>query len=192
MENLEIESVTKKIKKYVKKHVKKSRYEHSLRTAKMAYSLCEKYGVNPSLGFLAGIAHDMCKDLSDGDMIELAIKDKICLSDLEVKKPALLHGRAACILLENEFGISDPDVIEAVRYHTFGKKGMCDLASIIFVADKIEPGREHVTADYLARLDGLSLRELVVFVLEENITYLQSKGKNISELTFELLESLKN
>ena len=85
----------------------------------------------------------------------------------------------------------DEAVLEAVANHTFGKKNMGNLAKILFVADKIEPGRPHVTQEYLERIEKKSLNELVCLILEENIDYLNKKGKSVSLITYKFLESVK-
>ena len=134
------------------KSVSKSRYEHSVRTAKTAKKMCSIYGEDPKKGYLMGIAHDMCKNFDEDNLILLAMKDGNGLSDIEKNKPSLLHGRAAAVMLQEEFGIEDKEIIQAVANHTFGLKGMCNLSKVLYVADKIEPGREHITESYLKKL----------------------------------------
>ena len=51
------------------------RYKHSLRVAKTAVRLCKKYGGDVKLGKLAGLAHDMCKEMSDDGLISVALRD---------------------------------------------------------------------------------------------------------------------
>ena len=113
------------------------------------------------------------------------------ISQIEKDKPSLLHGRAASVVLKNEFGVTNKDVLEAVANHTFGKPKMCNLAKILYVSDKIEPGRPQVTQEYLEKIEKKSLNELVSYVLEENIDYLNKKGKSVSDITYRFLESVK-
>ena len=86
--------------------------------------------------------------------------------------------------------MTNPDVLEAVREHTIGKAGMCNLAKILYVADKIEPKRPQVTDEYLKKLEGLDLDTLLVVVMKENIAYLDFKGKTVSPASRDLLASL--
>ena len=60
----ELSQVILKIEDYVKTVVSESRYEHSVRTARTAEKMCALYGLEPKIGYLAGIAHDMCKEFS--------------------------------------------------------------------------------------------------------------------------------
>lgn len=187
----DIDLLTEKVRWYVKKSVSEKRYSHSVRTAEMCRKLCALYGLDEKTGYFAGISHDMCKNFKPEQLLSLAQEDGADVSELELKKPSLLHGRAAAVLLKNDFGVTDSSVLEAVANHTFGKTGMCSLAKVLYAADKIEPGREHVTEDYLARLLALSLDGLVKAVLEENIDYLRKKGSAVAQESEKLLESLQ-
>ncbi len=187
----DIDLLTEKVRRYVKKSVSEKRYSHSVRTAEMCRKLCALYGLDEKTGYFVGISHDMCKNFKPEQLLSLAQEDGADVSELELKKPSLLHGRAAAVLLKNDFGVTDSSVLEAVANHTFGKTGMCGLAKVLYVADKIEPGREHITEDYLARLLALSLDGLVKVVLEENIDYLRKKGSVVAQESEKLLESLQ-
>lgn len=189
IENIDL--LTEKIRKYVKKAVNESRYEHSLRTAETCRKFCKKYGLDEKTGYLAGLSHDMCKKLDPEQMIKTAEKDGNSISALEMENPALLHGRAAAVKLKEEFGVEDPDVLEAVANHTFGRKKMCALAKILYISDKIEPGREHVNDAYMKSIKKLSLDELFCKVVSDSKEYLLKKGKKIAPETEELLKYLK-
>ena len=187
----ENEALLAGITEYAKAHEKKERFEHSVRTAETCASLCRRFGEDAEKGYLAGIAHDICKECGDMELISLAVKDGLPVSQIERTKVSLLHGRAAATLLQEQFNVTDSEIIEAVQHHTFGKTGMCNLAKILYVADKIEPGREHVTEAYLKKTEKMALNELTMFVLSENISYLQERGKKVAPVTQEFLESLE-
>ena len=187
----DIEDLIEKIRKYTQVSVSESRYKHSVRTAETAAELCERYGMDKKMGYLAGISHDMCKALSSELLISIASRDGKPIIGIEKNKPALLHGRAAAVKLKEEFDVDDPDLIEAVANHTFGLKGMCNLSKVLYVADKIEPGREHITESYLKKLKELDLNELAATVLQENIDFLKKKGKTVTSESEELLKWLR-
>lgn len=180
-----------KVKKYTMASVKPERFAHSVRTAETAVLLCRLYNENEEDGFIAGIAHDMCKDMSGSLQVYLAEKDGHILLDIEKNKNSLLHGRAASVLLQRDFGIEQVNILEAVCYHTFGKKNMSNLAKIIYIADKIEPGRPHMTPDYFNLLIKKNLNELAFYVLQENIDFLRKQRKEVAINTLEFYESLK-
>lgn len=185
------DKVIEKIKKYAVSHIKPSRYEHSLRVADMCVQLCRHYGLNEKQGYLAGISHDICKSFSDEKMIKTAAKDGQPICDYDLRKPALLHGRAAAIVLEKKFGIKDTEVLEAVANHTSGKIGMCDISKVLFLADKIEPGRPQSTDEYRSRLFALSLDGMLADVLKENYDFIVKKGYEVYPGTEKMLEYYK-
>lgn len=173
------DDLIEEIRVFTKKNVKKSRYEHSERVADMCVLLAEKSGVDTKTAYLAGIGHDMCKDFTDQQLLELAAKDGKAIMDFDRRKPALLHGRAAAVLMQEKFGIIDKSILDAVAIHTSGMIGMDNLAKCLFLADKIEPGRPQSTDEYRARLLSMSLDEMFVTVLEENYNYVLNKGYEI-------------
>ena len=183
-------ALTERVKNYAKAVLTKERYEHSVRVAETASRLCKKYGLDASRGYLAGIAHDMCKDMSDEKIAALAREDGKVITELEAQKPSLLHGRAAALMLRRDFGVTDKDILQAVAVHTFGEADMCSLSKVVYAADKIEPGRPQATKAYTDFLDRLSLDELVEKVLVDGIAYLKKKGYAVAPESEKLLRSL--
>lgn len=187
----ELEKAILRIDEYVKTAVSEARYEHSVRTAQTAQKMCSIYGQNPRVGYLAGIAHDMCKECPSEELFALVHDDGMPVSILEQNRPSLLHGRAAAVLIQKKFGVKDRYVVEAIANHTFAAPDLCDLGKILFAADKIEPGRPQSTQKYRDNLFSKSLDELTLSVLEENIAYLEQRGKTVARPSLELAAQLK-
>lgn len=176
------------IRQYAESVLKKSRYDHSVRVAEMCARICRHYKLDEQKGYLIGIAHDICKYLPDEEMIETAKKDKNPVLPEEMAKPMLLHGRAAAIYLKEKFGIKDKEIIEAVAVHVYGTKDMGDYAKTLFIADKAEPGRPHVSEEYYERLFAMSLNDMLKTVLIENYNYISKKGYEIFPGTQEMID----
>jgi nicotinate-nucleotide adenylyltransferase len=187
-----LEEIIQRVSRHVHTALRGKRLGHSVRVAATAERLCGIFGLNPRIGFLAGLAHDMCKELDPGEITRLAALDGAPILAAEREKPSLLHGRAAAIQLARDFGVVDGEVREAVREHTYGKAGMCGLAKVLYIADKIEPGREYCTPEYLARLEGLPLDGMLMAVLRDNLKQLEKKQKPIVDSSYELLAFLEN
>ncbi len=180
------------VKSYARAHEKKERYRHSLRVAKMCRKMCRIYGLDEKKGYFAGLAHDICKDFEDGAMLEICTKDGLGpLCAEEIKKPALLHGRAARYVLLNEFDVTDEQILEAVCVHTLGGKGVSKLSMILFSADKIEPGRPQSTKTYRKNLCSMPVEKMTLSVLEENFTFLKNKGKTPALISLEFADELR-
>jgi nicotinate-nucleotide adenylyltransferase len=171
--------------------VSPSRFLHSRGTALMAHDLCARFGLDPGRGYLAGVAHDIAKSMPEGEMERLARQDDKNFSELEQKKPSMLHGKAGAVLLRQKFGIEDNDILEAVRYHTTGKPGMGPLARIVYIADKLENSREDIREELrdFSRFAGLD--SLFKAVLEETVAFLRSKQMEPSARTIKLLDAMR-
>lgn len=186
-----LDAIIENVRCFTLSAVSDARYKHSMRTAKMAEKLCARYGLDCKGGYLAGIGHDMCKDMEKNVLLSLACKDGKLISAWERDKPSLLHGRAAAVKMHDDFGVTDKDVLEAVSCHTFGGAGICPLAKVIYVADKVEPGREYITKKYIQKLLCMSLDALTKVVIKDSIAYLEKKGRMVSPETLLFYKSLE-
>lgn len=189
--NIDSPELLEKIRKYALASVKYERYEHSERVAETAMIMCDMFGVDPKKGYIAGLAHDICKDMNNEMLLSLASHDNQPITPVEKKKPSLLHGRAAAVILQRDFGLEDMDIIQAVSRHVLGGASMCPLAKIVYAADKIEPGRDWSTREYREKVFNLSLNEICLFVIDQNNEYLRKKGDEPAPVTLRFRESLK-
>jgi nicotinate-nucleotide adenylyltransferase len=168
-----------------------ARFLHSRGVAIVAADLAGRFGVDPDTAYLAGIAHDIAKELPEKELRRYARRDGGNFSSLEKKKPSLLHGRAAAGLVRDRFGIENPAVLEAVRHHTSGNPGMGDLAKIIYIADKTEPSRPGIDGE-LRRCTGYSSLDSYFFrVFRETVAWLEAKHCEIAPGTRKLLAAMR-
>jgi nicotinate-nucleotide adenylyltransferase len=166
------------------------KFIHSRNTALLAWDLCRRFDLDPQKGYLAGIAHDLCKNLSEGELMDIVHAGGGTLSKLEQKKPSLLHARAAALVLEKSYDIRDRDILEAVRCHTTGEANMGALAKVVYIADKIEISRSRVDPELREMSRNAELDELFAAVLNNTVAHLISRNKDISFCTEKLLEAM--
>ena len=167
------------------------RFIHSRNTALLSWDLCRRFGLDPQKGYLAGIAHDICKLMGHEELIRLANKDGKSISKLEQKKPSLLHARAAAVYLKRKYSITDGDILEAVRDHTTGSRDMRSLAKVVYVADKIEISRKRVDTALRKMSHCVDLNTLFAAVLDNTVAYLKSRDLDISYGTRRLLLAMQ-
>jgi predicted HD superfamily hydrolase involved in NAD metabolism len=167
------------------------RLAHCRRTARLAARLCRRYGLDPDKGTLVGLAHDLAREMSAGEVRELALRDGAKLSALEESYPVVLHGRAAAVVLQERLGVEDPEILEAVACHVTGRPGMSLLAKILFVADLLEPGRGFWDDGYRAAVLEMDIDGMMVAALEEVFKHLRSKGRPIAGKAAALYRDLK-
>ncbi|MCL2294406.1 MAG: bis(5'-nucleosyl)-tetraphosphatase (symmetrical) YqeK [Spirochaetes bacterium] len=186
------DNLIQKIDLYLKQHLLEKRYAHSLSTAITASELCTLYNVDAGKGYAAGLLHDIARDFDTDDLLKTASRDGQSLSSEEKDVPELLHARAGAVMAKELFNIDDLEIIEAIKFHTTGSRGMCDLAKIVFIADYIEPSRKHITKEYVKNLENKELNEILEIVLKSMVEYLIKKEKKVSAKTIQLLEDLEN
>ncbi len=169
------------------------RARHSRGVAELAASLCEKNGIAPLRGRIAGLAHDLCKELPVGEQRRLARLSGYFGGHADELTEELLHGPAAAYVLvhDYDFGAGEKDIIDSVAYHTVGRPGMSPLDIIIYVADKIEPGRAHVDEAFRSRCLSLPPEGMLLAVMENTMSWLRSKGRAIAPETLLLYNSLR-
>jgi nicotinate-nucleotide adenylyltransferase len=168
-----------------------ARFLHSRNTALLAHDLCLRFGLDPKAGYLAGIAHDLGKQLGNEKLLELAKSDGMKITSLEKARPNLLHGRAAAVLLKENYRIHNKDVLEAAVFHTSGSADMGPLAKAVYIADKIEVSRNIDLAMRKTFNEERDLDSLLYAVLKKTVSRLQDKKLELSDETKRLLEKMK-
>jgi len=114
---------------------------------------------------LAAWGHDIARALSRQELLASARGFGLEVSPVEEEAPILLHGPVGAEILRQEYGIDDLEVLAAACFHSTGRAGMSLLEKVIFVADKIEPGKVRAKPA-LARVRELADRDLDAAILE--------------------------
>ncbi len=112
---------------------------HVLRVLDAALALAARYGIDTAKVRLAVLGHDLLRTVPPEDLLRLAVEKGLEPNEAERHQPLLLHGPVTAAVMRERFGIEDPDVLNAVRYHTTGRAAMSDLEKVLFLADKTEP-----------------------------------------------------
>ena len=193
MNDIRIEKLITVLDRYARANLSDHRYEHSCRVASYAEELARRYGYGHRLQrlcYLAGISHDMCKEKPIGFLLRMVRTDGQPVTPDEVVNSDLLHGRAAAVVLQEHYGIHKKSLLNAVRYHTSASTKFDALGRIIYIADKIEPGRKN--CNYLReKVERMPLDELFLEVLEEVIGFVESKGQTVQACTYKTYWFLK-
>lgn len=168
----------------VQKELKYARFIHTLGVAETAAALAVRHGCDMHKAETAGILHDCAKYMDVGKMESLCRKEGLEISPLEKGNPALLHSKAGSILARTKYGVEDPDILEAIRYHTTGKPDMSMLEKIVFIADYIEPGRDQAPhLDEIRKAAFEDLDKALCMILKDTLSYLRENEREIDFLT---------
>lgn len=181
------------LRKAMEQELSSKRYLHTLGVSYTAACLAMAHGADMESAMTAGLLHDCAKPLKGEEQIALCEKNHLEISEVERSNPsALLHAKVGAYLAETRYGITVPDILNAIRYHTTGRPKMSKLEKILYIADYIEPGRKHV-AD-LDRIRQMAYRDLdatMAKILEDTLAYLKTTDGQIDHMTEETYQYYK-
>jgi len=160
---------------------------HCRGVAAQAESLARRWGAAPDDAAVAGLLHDLCRELSRQELLELARKHSLKVDPIEREYAVqLLHARVAAAEVAAA-GFS-PQVAEAIRRHTLGGPGMSVLDECLFVADAIEPGRTWQGVDQVRRQALESLDAAALTLVRRDVQRLRDRGREPHPTMMALLE----
>lgn len=167
------------LKTILKSRLSQKRYIHSLNVADEAIKLAEKYGANKSDAYLAGLLHDICKEIPKDEQLVMVNNSTRNVSDVEKMSPPLYHGIAGAYYCEKSLGISDNDILNAIRYHTIARAGMTKLEVIIYMADLISAERTYKDVNKMRKVAYRDLDCAMLAALKFSIDDVVGKGAMI-------------
>lgn len=180
-----------KINEVLLQSLSERRYQHSLGVAEMAVKLAKRYDADREKAFLAGLVHDCAKEIPLEEAVSmLQEKYHVTPDAMSLQSPRLLHGILGACIAQSRLGIYDPEILDAIRYHTTGKAKMNLLSRIIYIADYIEPNRAYRDVEYLRDLTFENLEEAMLFAVDFTVRDLVEKGKTIHPDTIHLRNDL--
>lgn len=165
----------------LKIRLSKKRYTHSLNVADAALKLAEKYGADIEKAYLAGLVHDICKEVPTDEQLAMAQKCRQGIDETEKKIPALYHAAAGSWYGENVLHIHDEDILNAVRYHTTGRAGMSRLEECVYLADLISEDRTYKDVGRMRRLAFEDINGAMLEAARFTLSDVIAKGSFIPE-----------
>jgi predicted HD superfamily hydrolase involved in NAD metabolism len=146
---------------------------HIKAVAAEARRLARLHGVDEDRAMMAALTHDIVRAMQPEELLRLARELGLNPNEVEEAAPILLHGPVAARLLASRYGVEDEEVLAVARWHSTGRAGMSALEKVVFLADKVEPGKvagrpdlEEVRRLAETDLDGAVLRYLDLQLLE--------------------------
>ena len=182
------------IKDWLREHLNDERYSHSLGTAQCARELAHNYNLDGEKAYIAGLLHDCAKCFSTDKLLEI-IHDNLQVEEAEMLNYKTLHAPVSAYYAQKVFGVTDNEILSAIRWHTLGQIEMTDFEKIIFLADKIEPNtrdksyREEIL-NVLKEENGLNKALLKCY--KETLKSLVKRDLKICLLTVEIYNKLED
>jgi predicted HD superfamily hydrolase involved in NAD metabolism len=154
------------------------RIAHSQRVAGECVALAARFGASTAHAELAGLLHDLCRELEPADILRRARGLGIPVGPVEERRPVgLLHGPVAAAELAAA-GLPG-DVTAAIARHTVGGPHMSVLEKCLYLADFCEPGRAFAGLEEVRALSQRSLDEAVAAAARLSLLDLIGRGRGV-------------
>ena len=172
--------------------LKPSRFAHSLSVAWMSRRLARIHGIDDLRAEQAGLLHDCAKCLPLDEMQRIAVEHSLTDDQAMLASGALLHSVVGAWVAREDYGMTDPEVLQAISYHNTGFPGMTRLDMCVCLSDSIEPLREsYPHLEQVRSLAELSLERALLLSLEGTADYVTSRGKYLHPRTQNTIAWLK-
>lgn len=175
---------------HLKSILSHKRFNHCVETAHMSRLLALHYGADPVKAEFAGLCHDLAKEIKSKHMAELVDVFGIFKDPCIINTPNLAHGEVAACLLMRDFQVFDEEILDAVRWHTYGHRHMSLLSKIVYIADIIEKSRQFEGVTEIRSLAFVDINQAIVRFNEQCESHLSSKKMMRHTYTKEMLNTL--
>lgn len=128
----------------LQRSMSEKRYQHTKSVCQLALSIARKHHLNLVKVRLAADLHDIAKEFPKNKMEQYMEQEP---PEHQAMPYAVHHQYAGARYVGELLGITDSDVLEAIRYHSTG--GANPYVQVLFVADKIEPLRGYDVSEEL-------------------------------------------
>lgn len=172
------------IRKLLKKELDKNRYEHTKGVMYTAGCLAMAYEYPVDKAMLAGLLHDCAKCIPNEKKLALCEEKNLFVTKLERENTFLLHAKLGAKLAEDIYGVTDPEVLHAIKVHTTGEPDMSLLDKIIYIADYIEPNRDKApNLREVRRLAFEDINACMAQILQDTLQYLSTENRETDPAT---------
>ena len=176
----------------LKSKVSERRYNHCINVGNMAKKLAKIYGVDERKAYIAGILHDIAKEMSYKEQLEVVEGVDFFPSEYSRKNFKVFHGWVGSVYAKRQLKILDEDVLNAIRYHTTGRKSMSLLEKIIYNADCVSFERRFEGVEYFRRISQSDLNVVIIHKISEAIKNSVKKQWTIVKDSVEAYNDLIN
>lgn len=156
------------IYKIVESKLSEKRFFHSKCVSERCVEYARIYGLDEEKMKIAGIAHDVAKELPREEQLRLVDNYGVVLDDIEKIHTPLIHAKLGAEIARKDFGCSD-DICESIKWHTTGKANMSLMEKIMFMADATGIDRHYDNTEYLYELTKKNIDEAVIALLKDCI-----------------------
>jgi predicted HD superfamily hydrolase involved in NAD metabolism len=181
-------AVLNNARKWIKERLSEERYLHSVGSEETAAELAEKFSENIEKAAFAALIHDNAKHIPYDELLKFIQENNFEIEEDVKYNRKILHAHVGACFAQKELGVSAPEVLNAVKYHTTGRADMTTLEKIVFLADKIEPYTRE--KEFIKQVNNIlnetnNINKAVLFCLENTLRSLIDRKLPINHLSFE-------
>lgn len=162
----------------LKSNMDAPRYIHTMGTVRCAIELAARYGADAKKARLAALLHD-CAKFPHERLLKCCDEYEMDVEELKKDFISVIHGPLGARVAQREYGVSDEAVLSAIYWHTLCHENMTKLEKIVYLADKIEPGRKYEGLEEIREAARTSLDAGVLACMERSIGYVLKRGKKL-------------
>lgn len=159
------------------------RIYHCECVSESAAALAAKYGADTEKARLAGLLHDVTKNVSDGEHLELMRRAGYELNRVDETNRKVWHQKSGAAYLRVNGICEDEEILSAVAWHTTGRAGMSLLEKIVYVADFISADRNYNDVNEVRRRAEESLDKAILYTTRYTINKLVALGQPVHPAT---------
>ena len=169
---------------WLEENVSQHRLQHILGVEQTCISLARCHQLNEQKAAQAGLMHDLAKFFSPKKLLKIAKEAKLEVDEICLNFPHLIHADVSAVVAQQEFGIKDTKILDAIANHTLGTPGMSKLSCVVFIADALEPNRgDNAELNAMRDIAKRNLYKSVQQTSDYSLKYLVSQQKIIHPRT---------
>ena len=179
------------IKEDLKQSLSEKRYIHSIGVMEMSEELAKIYDVDVETAKIAGLLHDIAKEMSKEEMLKYVEENNIIITEVESINTGILHGKIGADIAKKKYNVNE-QIQKAIKYHTTTNPNMDTLAKIVYVADKIELNRksDYFDIELERKLAKENLDKALLVILDNTTKYLIDNNRLLVEESIETRNKL--
>lgn len=178
-----------KIKELAKEYNSPKRFTHIENVYKLAIDLAEKYKAAIEDTSVAAYGHDLMRGINNEEYLRYCELYGYTPTNIEIKRPILLHGKVSAMFLKNEFKVSQSSY-NAIYWHVSGHINQDLVGKIIVISDFCEIGRKHKEASIFRKEAFEDLEKIYLKVIKSKIEWALKKDRPLIPEAVEVWNSI--
>lgn len=163
-------------KKELSSVLSKERYEHSIRVLETALTLGKLHNADLNKIAIASLLHDYAKEFTKDELFKTSTEHFKEETTEYLNNVEILHSYVASYIAKTKFKINDNEILNAIKFHTTGRKNMSLIEKIVYIADAIEPKRDYPFVEKIRDLALVDLNKAILLEVNKKIEYLINRN----------------